>query len=76
MTIRDLSAARRIGELFKQSNDFGSVEDLLTDIIHYCNVEELDFRELLKQAEWYVNDENTKDLAELDEQANAAWDAD
>ena len=67
MTARRITSANRIRNLLVQSNDFANIEGLLTDIIHYCSVEDMNFYELLKQAEWYVNDEIAKDEAELGE---------
>jgi hypothetical protein len=67
MTARHIASANRIRKLLAQSNDIANIEGLLTDIIHYCNIEDMNFYELLKQAEWYVEDETAKDEAELDE---------
>jgi len=67
MTARHITSANRIRSLLAQSNDIDNIEGLLTDIIHYCNVEDMNFYELLKQAEWYVEDEIAKDEGELGE---------
>ena len=67
MTARHIASENRIRKLLAQSNDIANIEGLLTDIIHYCNIEDMNFYELLKQAEWYVEDEIAKDEAELDE---------
>lgn len=61
---RNDSKTYRIRKLLAQSNDIANIEGLLTDIIHYCNIEDMNFYELLKQAEWYVEDEIAKDEAE------------
>lgn len=67
MTARHITSAIRIRNLLAQSNDIANIEGLLTDIIHYCNIEDMNFYELLKKAEWYVEDEIAKDEAELGE---------
>jgi hypothetical protein len=67
MTLRHITSANRIKDLLLQSSDINTIEGLLTDIIHYCNVEDMHFYELLKQAEWHVKQEILKDEAESDE---------
>jgi hypothetical protein len=72
--LRDRQAANRIKTLLElPATDIGSLTDLLTDIIHYCNIEGEDFNELLKDAQDYAKQEIVMDEAELDEISESAW---
>lgn len=72
--LRDRQAANRIKALLElPATDIGSLTDLLTDLIHYCNVEGEDFNELLKDAQDYAKQEIAMDEAELDELAESEW---
>jgi hypothetical protein len=51
------AAANRIHALLAQPTDIGSIEDLLADLIHYCNSEGMDFYDLLNGAEQYVTED-------------------
>jgi hypothetical protein len=74
MPLRDRQAANRIKTLLEMpSTDIGSLTDLLTDIIHYCNIEGEDFNEILKDAQDYVKQEIAMDEVEMDEIAESVW---
>ena len=74
MPLRDRQAANRIKALLELPvTDIGSLTDLLTDLIHYCNIEGEDFNELLKDAQDYAKQEIAMDEAELDELAESEW---
>jgi|688.fasta_scaffold386159_4 hypothetical protein len=74
MPLRDRQAARRIKTLLELPNtDIGSITDLLTDIIHYCNLEGEDFNSILKDAKDYVWKDIETDEAEFDDIAELEW---
>lgn len=59
--MKSQDAVTRMTTLLSQSNDIGSIEDLLADIIHYCKSNDLDFNDLLNTAKQYVTEEESFD---------------
>jgi hypothetical protein len=62
-------AANRVRLLMAQT-DMNRVADLIADILHYCNEEEIDFGYELDIAHSYVNEEESFD--NLDEENDRA----
>jgi|LakMenEpi03Aug12_release.lakeMendotaPanAssembly.Ray.scaffolds.fasta_scaffold277791_5 hypothetical protein len=56
-TALQLAAARRVQRLFEETDIAERPADLIADIIHYCQVEGIDFQAELDAAEQYVLEE-------------------